>query len=294
MSLLMVVLGSLAAWAQSGPEVHVQHIGGMSVQSVNEVEVPEGADTALSITAAGFTVPLVPIRLVDDHWVMVFLADFEVSRLRFEGDLSAGVDNRDLYQVRLAYVNAVQVTDRLGAMLLVQPGLYTDFGGGMTSDDVGVALSGLGTWDVSDTFTTGLGAGYIWVFGRPRWAPLLQLDVHRERLLVDVLLPRGASMWWNAKGRLWLGAEAELDGGFYRVHAEDTDQAHALFQEYSRQRIGGGARLKLKDKLIVELTGSVVPWTVVSTWEDADTELFELTLSPGWSVVGQITLDVGR
>lgn len=186
------------------------------------------------------------------------------------------------------------LAERWTALALVQPGLLTDFGGPLSGDDVGVSALALGSWEANDSLSLGAGAGYVWFFGRPRWTPFGQLQLDRERFLIDVLLPRTATAWWNAAGPLWLGAEAEIDGGFFRLHPEPGDRVEAVFPVYSRSRAGMGARLKVRDKLVFELTGSVIPQTRATVYLDADTALFDLALSPGWSVVGQISLEPGE
>lgn len=289
-SAAVAVLLAAPAAAQSGPEVHFERLSGVGVQSINDIEPPDGAATDLSVWSTGLSTPLPPATPVPDRWVIVPLVDFEFTRLRFAGDAAELLQDRDLYRVRIGVLNMVQATDRLGVLALVQPGLYSDFGGSLSGDDVGFAAMGLGTWAFSDRTSAGLGAGYVLFFGRPRVVPLGQLKVVRDRVEVDVILPRTASTWWNAHGPAWLGLEASIDGGFYRVHTEHPLAPDAVFQEYSRTDLGGGLQLRLRDKLVVEVTGAAVTRTSVTAYENKNTALVELVLDPGWRVGAQLTV----
>lgn len=290
---LLTAAWTSVAHAQGGPEIHAQSISGLSVEAVNE-ESTQSLETSLDIVAVGFSTPLPPLKLVPERWVVIALADFEYTRLRFEGARLPTAEDHDLYRARLGLLNLAQISDKLGVVALVQPGFYSDFGGPLSTDDVGLTALVLGSWTFSASLSAGLGGGYVLFFGRPRWVPFGQLQLDRDRVQVDVLLPRVATVWWNAAGPLWLGAEAEIDGGFYRLHPDNTDALQAVFQEYSRSRAGLGARLRVRDKLIFELTGAVIPQTRATLYLDADSDLLDYELSPGWSVVGQISLDLGQ
>lgn len=290
---LLVAIWPSVAQAQSGPELHVQSISGLSIEAVDGVSA-ESIDTRLSVFATGFSTPLPPLLLLEERWAVVPLVDLEYTRLRFEGAPLPEAEDHDLFRARLGVLNVLQLSDELGIVALVQPGLYSDLGGPLSTDDLGVTALALGSWSFSDTLSVGAGAGYVLFFGRPRWTPFGQMRLDGERLQVDVLLPRMATAWWRAAGPLWLGAEAEIDGGFYRLHPDSTDAVQAVFQEYSRSRVGLGARMLVKDKLVLELTGAVVPRTRATVYVDADNPLFEYELGPGWSVVGQVSLDLGQ
>lgn len=292
-SLLLMALWPTAARAQGGPEVHVQHTSGMSVEAINGTPLAS-ADTRLGVSSAGLSTPLPPLRLFEQRWAVIPVADFEYTRLRVEGaSLTAALDH-DLYRARVGLLNVVQATAKLGFVALVQPGFYTDFGGRLSTDDVGLTALALGTWAASESLSLGVGGGYVLFFGRPRWVPFGQVEVGGDRVEIDVLLPRVATAWWNAAGPVWVGAEAEIDGGFYRLHPDAADEIQAVFQEYSRSRVGVGARVQVRDALIFELVGAVTPRTRATVYVDADTPLFDYELSPGWTVAGQVSLGVDR
>jgi hypothetical protein len=293
MSVALALLATAAA-QEAGPQLYTQALGGLGLRSVNGVGLSH-LDARLSVTNLGISSPLPPLRLVEARWALVPLVDAEWARLRFDGSLPGTVDDRDLYRARVGLANTFDLTQRVGVVAFVQLGLYSDLGGPLSGDDLGLSVMGLGSWAVSDAWSLGAGAGYVWVFGRPRWAPIVQAAAGLDRVEIDVLLPRSAELWWNASGAVWLGGGAELDGGFYRLHPDRSAAPgqEGLFQEYSRLDLGGGVRWKGRDTLILELTGALVPRVVASTWRDADTELLEVRLSPGWSVAGQVALDLG-
>lgn len=290
---LWVALGWAVAHAQGGPEVHAESLRGLSVASVNDRAVGS-VDTRAAVDAVGFSTPLPPLKPVDGRWMVVPLLDFEYTRLRFDGAGLPAAADHDLFRARVGLLNVVEVFEALELAAMVQPGLYSDFGGPLSADDVGWTALALGSWSVSGSrsgsLSIGAGAGYVQFFGRPRWTALGQLKLDRERLQIDALLPRTAALWWRATGPWWLGAEAELDGGFYRVHPSESDAVQAVFQEYSRARAGLGARLVLRDRLQITLSGAVIPQTRATVYRDADTALFAYALSPGWSVGGQLSL----
>jgi hypothetical protein len=277
---LWITLGSAVARAQGGPEVHAESLGGLSVEAVNGRSTAS-VDTRLAVHAVGFSTPMPPLRVFDGRWAVVPLIDFEYTRLRLEGaELPSSADH-DLFRARVGVLNIVELTEAVDLAALVQPGLYSDFGGPLSAEDVGWTALALGSWAVSGSLSVGAGAGYVQFFGRPRWTPFGQLQLDRDRLQIDALLPRTAEIWWRAAGAGWLGAVAAIDGGFYRIHPSSTEAVQAVFQEYSRSRAGLGARLVVRERLLVELTGAVIPKTRATVYLDADTSLFAYELSPG-------------
>ena len=186
-----------------------------------------------------------------------------------------------------------KLTDRWTATAYVTPGLATDFGGSISSDDLHIRTVVLFTRRASARLTYGLGLTY-----RNRldnaWLPVMQLDASiGPHFRVDVVAPSHAQLWVAPRSRdaLELGVEVRVaTTPFHLRNAPSQSAAQRL--QYKVVTGGAVTRIRLRRALCAALDGGVA---LINQLEfDGATTSRTVDLEGGPYIRGAIVIDTGH
>jgi hypothetical protein len=288
-ALVAVTLG-LSAYAQPSPEIQGSYSFSRGVRATNPSRDAGGA-TVSGAAIALFT-PLPPVTAIQDRWVVVPQLRFAYQTVRYAGVPSelAPVDQLHLYRFEVGVIQLWTPNDRLSVAAVVQPGLFTDFRGALTLDDLSLSLIGIVGWAFRPNVEVGVGVGLLTSIGRPRVLPLLSMDLELGPVSVDVLLPNQALVEAPREGPVRLGVEGRFQGGSYRLHAEGGLLPERAYQEIQIVTLGPTAAVVFRDRLRLSVLAGWQPLARLSILEGRRSEVIELQAGPGWSVSAQLTL----
>ena len=152
-----------------------------------------------------------------------------------------------------------KMSDDWEAMMVLSPGIFSDFDGKIGRDDV--RLQALFTMNrhIDPDITFGFGLAYTTLFGRELLLPVLGYNSSTESgVNIDVLLPAMAEVTYNISERVEVGAIVSIKGNAYNVEGtSDTPATQVDEIEYSTGTFGPHARIHIGGPLYLELNGGV-------------------------------------
>src|SRR6478752_2707759 len=138
-------------------------------------------------------------------------------------------------------------SDHWGMMAFVDAGFASDFSDKVSSDDLLLSLTGIGTYKLNDAFTIGLGAVYDRRTGKLGPLPALLLSWRTsERTRIRGFVPAHVSAEYHATDWLDLGLRASFDGNRFHI-GESRFQTPNLELAYSNLDVGPKVTFSLND-----------------------------------------------
>ena len=144
----------------------------------------------------------------------------------------------------------------------IKPTIASDFNDKLSKNDFLFQGATLITRKIKEHFTVGAGAVYTTQTGRPRLLPTLQFKYHKNRHLVDILLPSKVKYSYklDEAGKFRLGIKGSFDGGDYNINIQDFIAAEASSIDnviYTRANLGLLFHVILTNTFHLELNGGI-------------------------------------
>jgi hypothetical protein len=255
--LLVALLGSLAPslagaeeFPPAAPKRH--HIPLLLAQYFffGSTTLADGAD---ELTLRGQTLSLTGMgggRLASIDSILSGSLQYDLTHVtHWQGSSPVEVNVLHSVFARLAFLHSF--SPRWGMMLFVRAGVSSDFGG-LSWSDTRAASGAAATFVINDRVKIDFGFTYTNNFINDLVLPLVNLQYRRERLRVEVLVPRGAEVSYAVRPAIELGVKAFALSYRYRLH-----NASRLGLELAQVNVHAGpfARFYLHRGLFVMLEG---------------------------------------
>lgn len=238
---MLLTLLALGATAQAQDFLTVW--GGYALPSTLENTIlDDPADVRFGSFGASVLTP--PIRFFDDRLLWLNGASFSQTRPGFSIDLPDDTSNT-MTSVTLDLVFLASLSERWNGLVMLSPGLQSNFAEPLSVRDFRMQGVGVVTYDVSEATTLGLGAGYANLFGLPRPFPVIQASIDGGWWELDVLLPQKVELWASLLDPLRLGVSASLQGGYFHRGSDRANAPDDVFIRNSIGAVGPAAQLAL-------------------------------------------------
>lgn len=221
--LILGIASAPAAQAQSGISAEVE---AFPHSSLADPGAPGEEELEIQIEHLRFS--LGAPALVFGEGRTSLQSSFAYNRLRFdyrnwdgdEGDTQ--IDEVHGLEYTATVMHALG--ERWSGLLMITPGLYSDFEGDLTGDDFNVSGAVAAIKRHSETLSYGFGAAYTLRFGEPFPVPLVAVNwTPSRRTRLDLLLPAYAEFWYAPRSWVEFGLAARASGGQYHGDPDSFD-----------------------------------------------------------------------
>lgn len=145
----------------------------------------------------------------------------------------------------------------------LSPAIASDFGDDLSSDDINITASLNFVKMKSPTFQYGFGLAYTNQFGDNIIIPYPFISYQKNRLKLQMILPRVSVLLNNTKKTVEYGLEGVFTGGVYNVE----DSVNGNYIRHQAFNFGPKLNLKLNESLILSASTG---YSMGRVWEYVD------------------------
>lgn len=157
---------------------------------------------------------------VDRDVALLVGGNYEVRAYDFDGTFAGATQDDRYHRIDLQMGATWFIDDELAVTGLFSPGVYSDLDGTLNHDDWYFFGSVLGTFKASDEMFYKIGVATDETFDDVPVYPLLGLSYLMSKdWRIDVLLPRSATVSWEAASTTTVSTGIELEGAAYNIRS---------------------------------------------------------------------------
>jgi hypothetical protein len=164
----------------------------------------------------------------------------------------------DIHDVKYTLMLQHGLSHKWTMLTIVTPGLGSDFGADLSSDDFTLQLAAIFIRQFSEAFSFGFGAAHSTRFGEPLPLPVLAFSWNNgTNLNWDTILPVSSEFWYRSSERLRLGLVFGVDGNNYHGDPDIFGVANPQLR-HSVTTFGPSARYRLANRLQLNVDSGLI------------------------------------